>query len=522
MFGQGMVGQATLVYRRLAVFIIVIFTSCAPLQAKERIALVIGNASYAHTSPLANPGNDATTMAATLRAAGFTVTRLIDADQTSMKRALLQFGRALRGPAVEAGLLYYAGHGVQLRGENYLVPVNANITSEDEIDFEAINVNSFLQVMNSSNADINIVILDACRNNPFASSARSATRGLAPVDAPKGTLIAYATAPGDVALDGAQENSPYTQALSAAIASGGGRTIEAIFKTARRQVLAATDDQQVPWETSSIIGDFYFHQTPSTPGSAPPTPQQPQQIVAMPAPQTNPVQPLDEEEIARKYDLALRLNSAAAWRIFVKEYQDYPDSFYMALALEALAQLSQGAAAIAPAQPSIRPTTPKLRHWPLPQMRIRDCYDRQFGPAAAPSAQLCVSSLLAPQAGNSYAGGNLADNRPETAWIEGERGDGIGQTLRFAFQAPTQINAILLANGYTKSPSIFTKNSRVRALRVQSSTGYDSTVRLQDQGAMQRLNIPALGPVTWITLTLQDVYPGSRYRDTAISEIQFR
>ncbi|MCD9146648.1 caspase family protein [Pseudophaeobacter flagellatus] len=520
MFGLGMIGQAMHVYRRLAVFIIVIFTSCAPLQAKDRIALVIGNASYAHTSPLANPGNDAITMAATLRAAGFSVTRLIDADQTSMKRALLQFGRALRGPAVEAGLLYYAGHGVQLHGENYLVPVNANIASEDEIDFEAINVNSFLQVMNSSNADINIVILDACRNNPFATSARSAARGLAPVDAPKGTLIAYATAPGDVALDGTQANSPYTQALSAAIASGGGRTIEAIFKTARRQVLAATNDQQVPWETSSIIGDFYFHQTPSAPGSAPTTPQQ---IVAAPAPLSNPVQPLDEEEMARKYDLALRLNSAAAWRIFVKEYQDYPDSVYMALALEALSQLSQGAVATAPTQqPPIRPVTPKLRHWPLPQMRIRDCYDRKFGPAAAPNVQLCVSSLLASQAGNSYVGGNLADNRPETAWIEGERGDGIGQTLRFAFQAPTQINAILLANGYTKSPSVFAKNSRVRALRVQSSTGYDSSVRLLDQGAIQRLNIPALGPVTWITLTLQDVYPGSRYLDTAISEIQFR
>ena len=171
----------------------------AAASAGQRVALVVGNSDYANAPSLSNPKNDAALMRDTLAEAGFDVTTIIDADQRSLKQALLEFGRALRGDDVEAGLFYYAGHGVQVAGENYLVPVNAAITSEDEIELEAINVNSFLRVMNSSDARVNIVILDACRDNPFKAASRSMSRGLAPVDAPKGTYIAYATAPGAVA-----------------------------------------------------------------------------------------------------------------------------------------------------------------------------------------------------------------------------------------------------------------------------------------------------------------------------------
>lgn len=242
-------------------------------EAGQRIALVIGNGGYLNTSQLPNPPADAELMERTLGEAGFEVQRLTDAGQSDMKRAMLDFGRALRGPDVEAGLFYYAGHGVQVNGENYLVPVDAQISSDDEIDLEAININDFLAVMNSSNSFINIVILDACRNNPFARSFRSVSRGLAPVDAPKGTLIAYSTAPGDVALDGDGSNSPYTLALSRAITNGKGRTVESVFKTARRNVLSETEDRQVPWETSSVTGDFYF--VPDNSKAAQPTPTHP-------------------------------------------------------------------------------------------------------------------------------------------------------------------------------------------------------------------------------------------------------
>jgi tetratricopeptide (TPR) repeat protein len=225
--------------------------------AKKRVALVIGNSAYENTAPLKNSVNDANLMAISLKNAGFEVTKLLDADYRTLKRAMLTFGRSLRdGP--EAGLFYYAGHGIQVRGKNYLVPVNAKINDEDEVDLEAIDVNAFLQVMESSSSDINIIVLDACRNNPFARSFRSAAQGLATIDAPKGTFIAYATAPGSVASDGLGDNSPYTVALSKAIEKQG-LTIEQVFKSTRVSVLKQTASKQVPWETSSITGNFFFH-----------------------------------------------------------------------------------------------------------------------------------------------------------------------------------------------------------------------------------------------------------------------
>lgn len=229
-----------------------------PDKPKIRVALVIGNSNYQNTTSLKNPVNDANLMASTLEGVGFKVTKILDADLNTLKRAMLNFGRSLRH-SPEAGLFYYAGHGVQVRGENYLVPVNANISDEDEIELEAININSFLRVMNSSKSSINIVVLDACRNNPFARSFRSISRGLAPVDAPKGTYIAYATSPGDVASDGEGHNSPYSEALANAIKISG-LAIEEVFKRARKKVLDITGSKQVPWETSSITGNFYFQQ----------------------------------------------------------------------------------------------------------------------------------------------------------------------------------------------------------------------------------------------------------------------
>ncbi|HSM42409.1 MAG TPA: caspase family protein [Afifellaceae bacterium] len=230
-----------------------------PLPPDERrVALVIGNSAYTNTTELPNPQKDARLIAKSLTDVGFDVNLVIDATQSEMKRAMLEFGRALRKDAT-TGLFYYAGHGVQVRGRNYLIPVNASISAEDEIDLEGIDVNDFLRVMNDSRSRVNIVVLDACRNNPFARAFRSAGNGgLAPVQAPRGTFIAYATAPGHVALDGeGRENSPYTEALSRAIAQPG-LSLESVFKRTRAEVLKATSEQQVPWETSSITGDFYF------------------------------------------------------------------------------------------------------------------------------------------------------------------------------------------------------------------------------------------------------------------------
>jgi len=259
----------------------------APALAEARLALVIGNAAY-KVGALANPRNDAALMADSLRAVGFEVTTLSDATKDQMKQALLAFSRKLRETGA-VGLFYYAGHGVQLRGENYVVPIDADIQNEAEVEFLALNVNEFLSAMERTSNQINIVILDACRNNPFARSFRSAARGLATVDAPRGSYIAYATAPGQVALDGDKGNSPYASALAGAIRTPG-LTIEDTFKKARREVLAATADQQIPWDTSSITGSFYFAGAAPAPAvtiAAPPRTDAP----AIQAPQAVPSPP---------------------------------------------------------------------------------------------------------------------------------------------------------------------------------------------------------------------------------------
>ena len=222
---------------------------------------MIGNSAYAAVSPLANPKNDAALMAKTLRSVGFDVTEVVDADQRTMKQAMLDFGRKLRDGA-DASLFYYSGHGVQARGENYLIPVDAEIKDEGELDLQAVDVNAFLNVMEGSASKINIVILDACRNNPFGSSFRSASRGLTMINAPSGTYIAYSTGIDQVAEDGTGANSPYTEALAEAIVKPGVK-LEDAFKDARRIVKAATNDKQVPWESTSITGDFYFVPEPA-------------------------------------------------------------------------------------------------------------------------------------------------------------------------------------------------------------------------------------------------------------------
>lgn len=225
---------------------------------EHRVALVIGNGNYKSASALRNPPNDAKLMARTLRGLGFKVIEEIDATQKQMKRAVRTFIDTVeRGGGDSVALFYYAGHGVQVSGRNYLIPVDARIDGEADVDIESVEANSILRAMEFARARVNFVILDACRNNPFARSFRSSARGLARMDSPKGSLIAYATSPGDVAADGTGENSPYTLALTTAMTDR--VPVERMFRDVRNKVMAVTADKQVPWESSSLIGgDFYF------------------------------------------------------------------------------------------------------------------------------------------------------------------------------------------------------------------------------------------------------------------------
>lgn len=239
-----------------AIIVLFLFSFLNSLYASERIALVVGNSDYINVSQLANPGSDAALMTSTLESVGFEVTLVSDADLRGLRKALTEFGRKLReNDAV--GLFYYAGHGVQMGGENFLIPVDANIQDESELSWQAIRVNDVLRVMERESGNMNIVILDSCRNNPFPSASRSSVAGLASIDASEGTFIAYATAPGEVALDGDTKNSPYTLALASAISTAG-LSIEETFKSAREEVLIQTEGRQTPWEASSITGSFHF------------------------------------------------------------------------------------------------------------------------------------------------------------------------------------------------------------------------------------------------------------------------
>jgi len=231
--------------------------STAARAAEARIALVIGNSEYA-AGPLANPANDAKLIGDELANLGFDVIARRNADQTTMKRAIQEFGARLeKAGADSVGLFYYAGHGVQLNGRNYLIPTTAKIDREGDVEIEAVSADWVIEQMRFARNRLNIVILDACRNNPFTRSMRSVDHGLATMDAPAGILIAYSTAPGSVAADGAGRNSPYTEALTHAIRDLR-EPVEQVFKHVRVGVMNATAGRQVPWESSSLTGDFYF------------------------------------------------------------------------------------------------------------------------------------------------------------------------------------------------------------------------------------------------------------------------
>jgi TolA-binding protein len=231
----------------------------------KRTALVIGNGAYSSAPPLKNPPNDARDMAATLRALGFDVTSGINVNQREMKRLIREFGQKLK--AGGSGLFYYAGHGVQSKGRNYLIPVDANIQSEAEVEDSGVDAALVLNFMDDAQNGLNIVILDACRNNPFSRSFRSASSGLAQVDAPTGTLIAYATAPGRVASDGTGQNGLYTSELLKQMQEPG-LTATEMFMRVRAEVMKQTGSKQVPWEASSLVGSFYFSGGPANSSSS--------------------------------------------------------------------------------------------------------------------------------------------------------------------------------------------------------------------------------------------------------------
>jgi hypothetical protein len=348
----------------------------------KRIALVIGNSAYPE-SPLLNPVNDARLIAATLRELDFLVMEHLDADQKTMKRAIQDFGAQLDDAGREAtGLFYYAGHGIQVNGENYLIPVNAAIQRERDVEIEAVNAAAVLGVLDYARTQINFVVIDACRNNPFARSFRSATRGLARMDAPHGTLVAYATAPGDVAHDGEGKNSPY----SAALASGMRQPdvpVEQMFKLVRRQVMTETGNAQVPWESSSLTGNFYFAATGGDTAQPPAL--------------------LGQAEIDKEALFWQSIKESETAGDFQEYLRQFPDGTFAGLAQSRIAALT-GSQAVPAGPESTRKAGPKpAEQKPAPQEAAATPAARDAAPVEASPPVLPASEQ---EPNNSIGGGN--------------------------------------------------------------------------------------------------------------------
>ena len=264
--------------------IVLTFLGVRAGHAEKRVALVVGNSVYRSVATLDNPANDAKLVANTLSALGFTLVgggAQLDLDKASFDQTVQAFGTQLAG--ADVGLFYYAGHGVQVRGANYLIPVDANPTKEADIDFQMLDANLVLRQMESAGTRLNIVILDACRNNPFGGRSlavaggrmRDTSSGLAQMQAPEGTLISFATQPGSVAQDGADGDSPYARALTLEMRRPG-LDIFQTFNQVGLAVKRATGGMQQPWVSSSPIdGSFYFVAPPVDQQNAVPLGDQP-------------------------------------------------------------------------------------------------------------------------------------------------------------------------------------------------------------------------------------------------------
>lgn len=329
---------------------------------ENRIALVIGNGAY-RQQPLPNPVADARLMEEVLRESGFDVIRAENVSLREMRRLVREFGVRLRRSG-GVGLFYFAGHGVQLRGENYLISTDSDLRHEEEIADDSLSAQSVLERMEAAGNRVNIVILDACRNNPFPARVRAIGGGLATMTAPAGSLVAFSTAPGSVASDGgAGPNGLFTMHLAQSIREPGLR-IEEVLKRTRAAVLRDSNNQQTPWENSALLGDFYF----KPPRGAPPAATAP--VAAAPSP------------------LALEL---AFWesiknseqRVEFEEYlKRFPEGTFSGLARGRIAALER----------PVQPTMPE-RLWP-PPVEVAAAPER-LAPATTQEAVAQLSAALA-------------------------------------------------------------------------------------------------------------------------------
>ena len=316
--------------------VLVLLSFAAPAEAERRVALVIGNGAYTNAPALKNPVNDAAAVTASLKALNFAVTEVVNGTHRSMLDAMAAFGRAASG--ADVALVFYAGHGVQVAGRNWLLPVGSAISAETDLPAQAVRTGDIMDVMESSGASLKLMILDACRNNPLPTSAsRGASRGLARVEArTAGTMITFATAPGDVAADGETANSPFTTALVQHITTPG-LEIRQLMGRVRESVYKSTGKRQLPWVNEALIGEFYF--AGKDPNATPIPVSKPKAITVVEA-KPQATGPSEKEAFA----LAQSLNTTGAWDVFLKQFPNGPYAGFAAAARAKLTAPAQNTA----------------------------------------------------------------------------------------------------------------------------------------------------------------------------------
>jgi uncharacterized caspase-like protein len=283
---------------------------------------VIGNSDYQTIGRLPNPANDAREITKALQQTNFEVQTVTDLTRLNMGRALSEFANTVAGKGQDTvALVFYAGHGLQIEGENYLVPIDANIEREADVPLATMRLADVMKALETLPSKMRIVVLDACRNNPFATLQKTSGRGLAIVDAPPGSIVAYSTSPGSEALDGTGSNSPYASAM-VEVMKEPGLAIEQVFKSVRLKVNKITDGRQVPWESSSLTANFAFIPTSGGPVVAPAANQP---LAGSPAQDLVAGSQSRVSEIAKRpapeaYEITIEENSIEAFDEFIRVY----------------------------------------------------------------------------------------------------------------------------------------------------------------------------------------------------------
>ncbi|WP_085044191.1 NADase-type glycan-binding domain-containing protein [Ensifer aridi] len=470
------------------------------LADERRVALVMGNDEYQSIPALAKAVNDAKGVGHVLQDIGFDlVIEATNVNRREMNRKISEFARAVREG--DTAFFFYAGHGVAVGSVNYLLPVDfpAIRQNDDEelIRDDGKSADDVIALLQDRKPGRIFMVLDACRENPLQAGGRSIGRnsGLSAETAPgTGVFMLFSAANRQVALDGLGDddvdpNSVFTRMLIPLLKKPGLSQVT-LAKALQKDVAAlakTVGHDQNPSYYDEIPGEFFLNSAPAVEARVDSARGDPQDGDLMP---TRPA-------IAEQWELVKDSKSEKVLRAFIEKYPD--EIVLRSLAEERLASLV---------------TKPVV---PVPDIPYASCAKTMLG---AVRGTVCATSVLEASAGNSYRSANLGDGALSTAWVEGSSGDGIGESIVVSFDEARTITKIALVNGYAKSSDIFRKNSRVRDLIIRTSSGYVATVTLADTRGYQQLDLSTLENIDWFSLEIGNVYHGSRYTDTAISEIE--